>query len=167
MLLPSNDIMNKVMKHLVPKRRVADRLRRLGLNVTTVSPFHGYDFLVNNRVRVALRVAFPRLRTHVVTSKKKRYSYRYRSWHFNFHRHGRIDRRYADVIICFGIEPRTADRDKIFLIPWEAVSGKTFSLHAARTEYDGHYAPFRDNWGVVTDTVTGPAESSTGLRDVA
>jgi hypothetical protein len=159
--------MNKVKKHLLPKRRVADRLRRLGLTVTTVAPSRGYDFLVDGRLRVALRVAFPRFRNHTVTSKKRKYTYRYRSWHFNFHRHGRIDRRYADVIVCFGVEPRASGRDKIFIIPWETVSGKTFSLHAARNDYDGRYAPYRDNWGVVNDALAGPAESSSSLRDVA
>ena len=159
--------MNKVKKHLLPKRRVADRLRRLGLAVTHVPPSRGYDLLVGGRVRIALRVAFPRIRAHRVTSKGRRYSYRYRSWHFNFHRHGRIDRRYADVIICIGMEPRQSGRDKVFVIPWETVSGKTFSLHAARSEYDGRYAPYRDRWALVADMLEMPSESVDGLKDVA
>jgi hypothetical protein len=160
-------MMNKVAKHHLPKRRVADRLRRMGLAVTTVSPTRGYDLLVNNHIRIALRVAFPRLRNHTVTSKNRRYTYRYRSWHFNFHRHGRIDRRYADVIICYGMEPHDDERDKVFVIPWEAVSGKTFSLHAARNEYEGQYAQYRDRWSVVSDALHPPTESTEESADSA
>jgi hypothetical protein len=161
-------MMNKVKKHLMPKRRIADRLRRMGFNVTLVPPSQGYDLLVNNRLRVALRVAFPRVRSHRVTSKGRRYFYKYRSWHFNFHRHGRMDRRYADVVICLGVEPRKAEREKVFVIPWEAVSGKTFSLHAARCEYDGRYAPYRDNWSVIRSALDASQEGAADhLRDVA
>jgi hypothetical protein len=159
--------MNKVKKHLMPKRKVAERLRRMGFNVTLIPPSHGYDLLVNNRLRVALRVAYPRVRSHRVTSKGRRYEYKYRSWHFNFHRHGRIDRRYADVVVCLGVEPRQGEREKIFVIPWEVVSGKTFSLHAARCAYDGRYAPYRDNWEVIRASLDGSHDGTDGLRDVA
>lgn len=160
-------MMNKVKKHLMPKRKVAERMRRMGFTVTLVPPSQGYDFLVDNRLRVALRVAFPRVRNHRVTSKGRQYSYKYRSWHFNFHRHGRIDRRYADVIICLGVPPPNEERERVFLIPWEVVSGKTFSLHAARSEYDGRYAPYRDRWSVIGDALDASVGGSDRLRDVA
>lgn len=162
--------MNRVKKHLMPKRKVADRLRRMGFNVTLIPPSQGYDLLIDDRLRVALRVAHPRIRTHRVTSKGRRYAYKYRSWHFNFHRHGRLDRRYADVIICMGMAPRKDERDKVFVIPWEAVSGKTFSLHAARSEYDGRYAPYRDRWSVISDALealNAPRPGADSLREVA
>ena len=98
--------MNRVQKHLLPRRRMAERLRRMGFRVGVASPVTGYDLLVNGRARVALRVAFPRVRRHHVTVRNRRYTYRYRSWHFNFHHHGKLGKRYADAFICLAMEPR-------------------------------------------------------------
>ena len=156
--------MNRIKKHLGPKRRIADRLRRAGFRVVSVTPAEGYDLLVNERVRVVLRVAYPRLRRHYVAVGDRRYTYRYRSWHFNFHRHGRIDRHYTDVFICVAMEPRHQSREAIFVIPWAAVSGKTFSLHAGRKPYKGQYRQYVDRWRVVTDAV---AETPVRLQHVA
>ena len=39
---------------------MAERLRRAGFRVRPVSLAHSYDLLINERARVALRVAFPR-----------------------------------------------------------------------------------------------------------
>ncbi len=146
--------MDRVQKHLVPKRRVADRLRRMGFRVNSVSPISGYDLTVNERVRVALRVAFPRMRKHHVTVRGRHYTYRYRSWHFNFHHHGKFGKRYADVFVCLAMEPRHPTREEAFIIPWEAISGKTFSLHAARRRYAGQYAEYVNRWSVITHAVT-------------
>jgi hypothetical protein len=156
--------MNRIQKHLLPKRRVAARLRRAGFTVSVVSPTQGYDLLVNERVRVALRVAFPRVRKHQVTVRDRRYTYRYRSWHFNFHHHGRFGKRYADVFVCLAMEPRHPSREEAFVIPWESVSGKTFSLHAARSRYNGQYARYLNRWSVITKAV---AEAPQRLRQVA
>jgi hypothetical protein len=71
------------------------------------------------------------------------------------------------VIVCLGIEPHKSEREKVFVIPWEAVSGKTFSLHGARSEYDGRYAPYRDRWGVIGELLSAPFERADTLRDVA
>ena len=68
--------MNRVKKHLFPKRRIAERLRRAGYRVQSISATHGYDLLLNDRVRVALRVAFPRMRKHHVTVRGRQYTYR-------------------------------------------------------------------------------------------
>lgn len=157
-------MMNRVKKHLLPKRRIAERIRRAGFKVQSVSPAVGYDLLVNDRVRVALRVAFPRLRRHHVTVRGRRYTYRYRSWHFNFHHHGKLVRRYADIVVCLAMEPRHPSREEVFIIPWEAVSGKTFSLHAARRRYNGQYARYLNRWSVIADSV---AEVHGRLRKVA
>ncbi len=118
-----------------------------------MSAAESFDFLINDRVRVALRVAFPRSRDHRVTVRERQYTYRYRSWHFNFHHHGKLEKRYADVVICLAMEPRHAAREEVFVIPWEAVSGKTFSLHAGRRRYAGQYAQYVNRWQVVARAV--------------
>jgi hypothetical protein len=129
-----------------------------------VSPTHSYDLLVNDHARVALRVAFPRVRNHHVTVRKRRYTYRYRSWHFNFHHHGKLGKRYADVFVCIAMEPKHPSREEVFVIPWDAVSGKTFSLHAARRRYAGQYAKYVNRWREIAQAV---AETPDRLRHVA
>src|SRR4051794_26629001 len=74
------ETMNRLDKHDMPKRRVAARLRRMGLNVRTMPSTSGYDLLLNDDVRVTLRVAFPGLRRHRVTVAGRSYQYRYRTW---------------------------------------------------------------------------------------
>ena len=123
-----------------------------------------YDLLVNDCVRVALRVAFPRSCQHHVTVHDRRYTYRYRSWSFNFHHHGKLEKRYADVLVCLAMEPQDLSREEVFVIPWEAVSGKTFSLHAGRRRYAGQYAKYLNRWQVISQAV---AEMSGRLRKVA
>jgi hypothetical protein len=154
--------MTRVQKHVFPKRRIAGRLRRAGFKIRMAPASASYDFLVNDRVRVALRVAFPRLRKHHVTARNQRYTYRYRSWHFNFHHHGQFGRRYADVVICLAMEPKHPRREQVFVIPWSSVSGKTFSLHSARHEYSGRYAPYRNRWEVINEVA-----ADAPLRQVA
>jgi len=156
--------MDRVRKHLLPRRRLTEKLRRSGFRVVSVSSSEGFDLLVGGHVRVALRVAFPRVRSHSVTVRNKRYTYRYRSWHFNFHHHGRMDRRYADVFVCLAMDPRNPVREAIFVIPWAGVTGKTFSLHAARRGYKGKYAQYLGRWRIITDAL---AESQGRLRHVA
>jgi len=156
--------MNRIKKHTLPKRRIAERLRRAGFPVTVTPTTDSCDLVVDEHVRVALRVAFPRTRTHRVTVQGRRYDYRYRSWQFNFHHHGKMEKRYADVIVCLAMEPRDAAREQVFVIPWEAVSGKTFSLHAARHRYAGRYAPYLNRWQVITQAA---GDTASRLREVA
>jgi hypothetical protein len=156
--------MDRVEKHLLPKRRIAERLRRAGFRIQPVSGAHSYDLLVNERVRLTLRVAFPRLRKHHVTVRERHYMYRYRSWHFNFHHHGKFGKRYTDVFVCIAMEPRHPSREEIFVIPWDAVSGKTFSLHAGRRRYAGQYAKHLNRWRVITEAA---AETPARWRKVA
>ncbi|MGH7788216.1 MAG: hypothetical protein ACRERC_15205 [Candidatus Binatia bacterium] len=121
----------------------------MGLAVRVVPSSKGYDLLVNDDVRVALRVAFPGLRHHRVTVAGRSYQYRYRTWHFNFHHHGKLKDRYTDFFICLGVAPGERTKGAVFVIPWEKVTGKTFSLHGGRGPYAGRYAPFRDAWPAI------------------
>ncbi len=148
--------MNRLAKHDLPKRRVAARLRRLGLAVQLAPSSTGYDLLVNGTTRVTLRVAFPGLRRHRVTVAGRRYQYRYRTWHFNFHHHGRLQERYTDFFVCLGVNPDDRGKAEIFVIPWEEVTGKTFSLHGGRTRYKGRYARFREAWHLIAEQAGQP-----------
>lgn len=139
--------MNRLDKHDLPKRRVAARLRRMGLTVRNVSSANGYDLLVGpDDHRITLRVAFPGLRRHRVTVAGRTYHYRYRTWHFNFHHHGKLKERYTDFFICLGVNPGKSGKWETFVIPWDKVTGKTFSLHGGRGPYSGRYAQYRDAW---------------------
>jgi hypothetical protein len=143
--------MNRQSKHQAARASVAAHLRRLGHTVDDVPRTKGYDLLVNGEIRVALRVAFPGRYAHTVTVAGRKYAYNYRSWSFNFHRHGHWDRKYCDVFIC--IAKRRGGHDETFIIPATSVSGPTFSLHGAGTRpYRGRYAKFRDLWSVFSDT---------------
>jgi hypothetical protein len=154
---------NRVDKHDLPKKRVANRLRRMGLSVRTVPSTLGYDLLVNGTIRVSLRVAFPGMRKHRVSAGGRTYRYRYLTWHFNFHRHGRLDERYTDFFVCVAVVPGRRAPEDVFVIPWEALSGKTFSLHGGRRQYAGRYVEYRNQWPALAESCQGPA----GLRDVA
>jgi hypothetical protein len=138
--------MNRQVKHHTARTAIAGRLRRLGLDVTEAKCNGKYDLLVNGHVRVALRVAFPGRYAHTVTVNGRRYAYDYRSWNFNFHRHGRWERRYCDVFVCVAKQRRAAD--EVFIIPAAMVTGPTFSLHGAGKPYRGRYATYRNRWSV-------------------
>ena len=137
---------NRIDKHQRPKGEVAEQLRSMGLDVLEETGAGSFDLLVNNRTRVTLRVAYPGLRRHRVTVGGRSYRYRYETWHFNFHHHGRLDERYTDFFVCIAIDPKNAAKKQVFVIPWESVTGKTFSLHSGRGVYRGRYAPFLDAW---------------------
>jgi len=138
--------MNRQFKHQMARAAIAARLRRLGFVVEEVSRNGKYDMLVNEHIRVALRVAFPGRYAHTVTVNGRRYAYDYKSWNFNFHRHGRWDEKYCDVFVCVAKNRRAAD--EIFVIPALAVTGPTFSLHGAGKPYRGRYNVYRNRWNV-------------------
>ena len=138
--------MNRQIKHQQARTAIANRLRRMGCDVQQVSRDGKYDLLINSELRVALRVAFPGQYAHTVTVNGRRYAYDYQSWNFNFHRHGRWERKYCDVFVCIAKRRRTAD--EIFVIPATAVTGPTFSLHDAGKPYRGRYAGYRNRWSV-------------------
>jgi hypothetical protein len=135
----------------------------MGLSVRSVSSILGYDLLVNGELKVTLRVAFPSLRRHRVTVGNRQYSYRYKTWHFNFHHHGKLDMRYTDFFICLAVSGRRGGSRATFVIPWEEITGKTFSLHGGQRGYDGRYAPFKEDW----DTILTAAGRDGTLRRVA
>lgn len=150
--------MTRQHKHQLARAAIAARLRNMGLEVQEVARHSKFDMLVNGKVRVALRVAFPGGYSHSVTVNGRRYDYNYKSWNFNFHRHGRWQRRYCDVFLCIAKDRRLAD--EIFVIPAGAVTGPTFSLHGAGKPYRGRYAPFRNKWSVLTEPRTCEDEGS-------
>ena len=123
----------------------------MGLAVEPHASASGYDLLVNGETRVTLRVAFPGLRRHRVTVAGRCYQYRYRTWHFNFHHHGKLEDRYTDFFICLGVSPGSRGKPQTFVIPWDEVTGKTFSLHGGRGMYGGRYAPFREAWHLIAE----------------
>lgn len=118
----------------------------MGLAVEEVARPQKFDLVVGGNLRVALRVAFPGSYSHAVTVNGRRYKYDYKSWNFNFHRHGRWQRRYCDVFLCIAKERRMGD--EVFVIPASAVSGPTFSLHGAGKPYRGRYARYRNLWSL-------------------
>lgn len=131
------------------RHTVAARLRAMGLDVQEVGRTRKFDMLINGNVRVALRVAFPGRYSHSVTVNGRRYDYDYKSWNFNFHRHGLWQRRYCDIFLC--IAKNRLSAEEVFVIPAAAVSGPTFSLHGAGKPYRGRYARFRNQWSLLAD----------------
>jgi len=154
--------MNRQFKHQTARAAIAARLRRQGFGVEEVTRNGKFDMLVNGHVRVALRVAFPGRYAHTVTVNGRRYAYDYKSWNFNFHRHGRWDEKYCDVFVCVAKNRRAAD--EIFVIPAAAVTGPTFSLHGAGKPYRGRYNMYRNRWSVFA---TQPAAHSEQHSEVA
>ncbi len=148
--------MNRQAKHLEARAAVAEQLRRTGLRVEVAGRDSRYDLLVEGRVRVALRVAYPGRYTHRVTASGKQYAYDYETWNFNFHRHGRWDRGCCDVFVCLARQRNGGD--EAFIIPSSQVSGPTFSLHGASQGYRGRYAAFRNRWSVIAEAA--PADEN-------
>jgi hypothetical protein len=153
----------RIDKHDRQKSVVAQHLRSMGLKVSEPAGATSFDLLVNDHVRVTLRVAYPGLRRHRVTVGGRSYRYRYETWHFNFHHHGRLDERYTDFFVCIAKDDKKDGGDRVYVIPWSSVSGKTFSLHSGRSKYRGRYAPFRDAWDGIADA----ANRCDGMRRVA
>jgi hypothetical protein len=139
--------MNRVEIHEVPKQEVVAHMSLLGHHVEAAQPQARFDFLVDARVRLALRVAYPsssRRRVHV---GGRRYNYVYRAWNFNFHHRGKVGERYSDFFACIPLVPgQRLDLAQAFVIPWEAISGKTFYLPDSRRAYAGKFALYRNAW---------------------
>lgn len=143
----SQRTMNRVEIHDVPKREVVAHLSGLGHDVQPAPPQARFDFLIDGNVRLALRVAYPsssRRRVHV---GGRHYNYVYRAWNFNFHHRGKVGERYSDYFACVPLVPDTPlDLAQSFIIPWEAISGKTFYLPDSRRSYAGKFATYRNAW---------------------
>jgi hypothetical protein len=132
--------------HEIPKTHVLARLRQMKLEVEEMQPLARHDFLVNGKIRVALRTAFPSSYRRQVRLGKRKYSYVYRAWNFNFHHRGRIDERYCDFFICVPLGSRRVDLNAAYVIPWKARTGKTFYLPDSKRTYSGKYAVYRGAW---------------------
>ncbi len=130
--------------HQLPRIRVIRRLRTMGFRVESLPLSAGYDFRLDGRLRVSLRVGRLTLQWKRSCVRGRRYAYQYPVWSFNFHRHGQV-RRYCDVFICVPlVEGRRADLDRAYIIPWEVRTGPNFALSSSR--YRGRYAPYCGAW---------------------
>ena len=138
---------NRVAIHEVPKQEVVAHIESLGHRVEAAPAQARYDFIVDGRVRLALRVAYPsssRRRVHV---GGRHYRYVYRAWNFNFHHRGEVGECYSDFFACVPLVPeRELDLGQAFIIPWSAISGKTFYLPDSRRQYAGKFAVYRNAW---------------------
>ena len=132
--------------HDIPKTRVLTRLREMKFDVKEMEPLARYDFLLNGKMRVALRSAFPSSYRRQVRLRRRQYSYVYRAWNFNFHHRGRIDEKYCDFLICVPLGAGRLDLRNAYVIPWEARTGKTFYLPDSQRTYSGKYVAYRDAW---------------------
>lgn len=132
--------------HSVATVQIAAQLRRMGLDVQATSPLTGADLLVNDTVRISVRAALRTARQQRVQVGERLYHYQRHSWQFNFHRHGRVGRRYCDYFICLPVAlGHTAPNlHEALIIPWKARRGKTLDI--PRQPYEGWYAKYRDAW---------------------
>jgi len=142
---------NRVAIHEVPKQEVLDHITQLGHRIEAAPPQARYDFTIDGRVRLALRVAFPsssRRRVHV---GGRHYRYVYKAWNFNFHHRGEVGDCYSDFFACVPLIPdQKLDLAQAFIIPWSAISGKTFYLPDSRRSYAGKFAVFRNAWHLLS-----------------
>jgi hypothetical protein len=139
--------MDRPAIHDLPKALITERLRALGLSVESAHPSARFDFTIGSRTRVAVRVAFPSSSRRRVRVSKRCYNYVYRAWNFNFHHRGVVGERYTDFFVCVPLGTGRPMRiEDAFVIPWEALSGKTFYLPEARREYRGKFRAFQNAW---------------------
>ena len=160
--------MNRVEIHEVPKREVVAHLSQLGHRVDSAPPQARFDFVVNRGVRIALRVAYPSASRRRVHVGGRRYNYVYRAWNFNFHHRGKVGDQYSDFFACIPLVPsQRLDLSKAFVIPWEAITGKTFYLPDSRRPYAGKFAGYRDAWRQIGSAVEPTADASGRSRGSA
>ena len=124
-------------------RRCVDYLRKRGQRVSVQPRYAPWDFEVNDQC-VAVRVGRPVRRTIRLRIRGKDYTYQYRLYHWNLHRHGR-PLRGIDAVICVAKSGRA---HVFFVIPWKAIHGLTFSVRDPET-YHGHYARYLDNFAAL------------------
>lgn len=142
-------------------------LRAMGLDAKRGIDFRdGYDFLINGKVRIAVRYAIPTADREQTYRKRdgEISRYVYKRWTFNFHRHGELGERYCDFFVCFLASAETKGRGNsevtVFVIPWESITGLTFcsSVREGSTRsYRGKYAKFRDAWHLIEKSAEQPA----------
>ena len=153
--------MNRVAIHEVPKQEVAGFIASLGHRADPAPPQSRYDFLIDGQIRLALRVAYPSSSRRQVQIGGRRYNYVYRAWNFNFHHRGKVGEQYSDFFACIPlVQNQEIDLHETFIIPWEAISGKTFYLPDSRRAYAGKFAHYRNAWRQLA--AAGTATPSTG-----
>jgi hypothetical protein len=161
-------------------------LKAMGLDAERALDFRdGYDFLVDRKVRIAVRYAIPTSDREQIYKKRNGdiSHYLYKRWTFNFHRHGKIDERYCDFFVCFLAAPISKDRKKsstksgsngssssdvtVFVIPWEAITGLTFCSsvrEGSSRSYRGKYSVYRDSWNLIAEAAS-DGFSASGLQE--
>jgi len=149
-------------------------LRAMGLEAKRGVDFRdGYDFLVNGKVRLAVRYAIPTAdREQTYRKRNGEVSrYVYKRWTFNFHRHGQLGERYCDFFVCFLASADSKARSNsdvtVFTIPWEAITGLTFcsSVREGSTRtYRGKYAKYRDAWHLIEQAAEAPGATHAHKR---
>lgn len=138
-------------------------MKAVGLSVSRgVDYKDGYDFLVEDKVRLAVRYAFPTTERQQTYRKRNGEisNYVYKRWTFNFHRHGKIAGRYCDFFVCLlgsaaATQARASDLT-VFTIPWEAITGLTFCSscrEGSQRSYRGKYSVYKDRWDLIADAV--------------
>ncbi len=150
--------MNRVEIHEVPKAAVAAHLAQLGLETEKAQPQSRFDFVVEGRIQLALRVALPSPSKRRVHVGGRSYYYVYHAWNFNFHHRGKVGDQYADFFACVPLSGEgELDLTKAFVIPWDAITGKTFYLPDSRRQYAGKFALYRNAWDLLTSAANEPA----------
>jgi hypothetical protein len=132
--------------HDIPRVRLVEHMRAMGLQVEELGPLSRFDFRIDGEVRVTLRTAFPSSYERRIQLGQRTYDYVYRAWNFNFHHRGRIDGRYTDFFLCVPLGDGGFDLERVYVIPWEARTAKTFYLPDSRRPYAGKYAMYRGAW---------------------
>jgi hypothetical protein len=154
--------MDRPAIHDLPKPAIADRLRELGLRVGPANAMARYDFVVQGKLRVAVRVAFPSSSRRRVKVSRRQYNYVYRAWNFNFHHRGVVGDRYCDFFVCVPMGTgKPVSLEDAFVIPWSALTGKTFYLPEARRTYRGRFAVYRNDWQQIVDAAARAAAVGT------
>ncbi len=147
-------------------------LKAMGLEVESVLDYRdGYDFKVNGKVRVAVRYAFPMAdREQIYRKRNGEISrYVYKRWTFNFHRHGKLGKRYCDFFVCFLASSDTVAKGRsevtVFVIPWDAITGLTFcssTREGSNRPYRGKYARYQDAWELIERAIHGDSRGNGG-----
>ncbi len=64
--------------------------------------------------------------------------------------------KYCDFFVCVPLGTgKPFDPADAFVIPWEALTGKTFYLPEARREYRGKFRPYRNAWDSIAAAARG------------
>lgn len=147
--------MDRRRKHHRAREAIRLLLGAKGFAVQPAVQAEGYDLLVNGSVHAAIRFASPGRYRHRVTVQGRSYSYDYRCWNFNFHRHGRWPLKNCDVFVCIAQHYYRRGQHAYFVISAQAVTGPTMSLHQGHRPYRGQYRGCINDWHVFSSLASG------------